>query len=63
VLPLHLDRADRGERARPSLRPSEERLRELTEKVAAGRYRVPPEAVAEAVLRAWGAPDPLARRD
>ncbi len=49
-------RAAAGGRARPGHAPSEERLRELTEEVAAGSYEIPPEQLAEALLRAMGPP-------
>jgi anti-sigma28 factor (negative regulator of flagellin synthesis) len=40
--------ADR--RARPAPAPSPERLRELARAIAEGRYRVPPEEVAAAIV-------------
>jgi hypothetical protein len=39
-----------GARARPGLPPSAERLRELTELVRSGAYRVPADRVALAIL-------------
>jgi hypothetical protein len=47
----HLAFALSGRRARPGPPPSRERLRELAREVNAGRYRVPVEKVAEALLR------------
>lgn len=49
-------RAAGGGRARSGPAPSPERLRELARQVAAGSYRVPPDRVAEALLRALGPP-------
>jgi hypothetical protein len=48
---LTLIPADPGARSRPGLPPSAERLGELKEAVRSGAYRVPPEVVAQAVLR------------
>jgi anti-sigma28 factor (negative regulator of flagellin synthesis) len=42
--------AEPGARARPGLPPSRERLRELTEAVRSGTYRVSPDQVALAIL-------------
>ena len=45
-----------GARARPALPPSVERLRELKDSVRSGAYSVPPEVLAEAVLRTLASP-------
>lgn len=47
----HVARAASGARARPGRAPEARRLERLAHEVAQGTYRVPPDHVAEAMLR------------